>query len=251
MALGAAFRGTTFRDVLRRLVAAPRRQRVTMILGMHRSGTSFLAGSLQQAGLELGRHSAWNPYNTRGNRENDEIVALHDAILACRGFAWNRPPFGPFDWTAEELGRARAIIEAFRGVPHWGFKDPRSLLVVDGWQALLPGLGFVGVFRHPAAVARSLAARGAMPAGDAFGLWLAYNRRLIALHRRRRFPVISFDDPPEALLGKLDRVSDALGLSLRPAERFYSDELRHHRREEVELPAEVAATLHELQRIAI
>jgi len=40
------------------------------ILGMHRSGTSCLAGSLQELGLYLGEVYDQNPHNPRGNREN-------------------------------------------------------------------------------------------------------------------------------------------------------------------------------------
>ena len=38
--------------------------RVVCILGMHRSGTSCLTGSLQQAGLFLGDCHTWNPLSS-------------------------------------------------------------------------------------------------------------------------------------------------------------------------------------------
>ena len=245
---------TRFREALRRLLpmrSAHARGRVTVIVGMHRSGTSFLTGSLQQAGLELGGHSSWNPHNTRGNRENQEIVDLHDAILRSRGFAWDNPPTGIVHWTPQERARAQSIIHSFRELPHWGFKDPRSLLLIEGWQALLPKLHFVGVFRHPVAVARSLRARGGMPAEQAFRLWQAYNSRLLKLHRRSPFPLLSFDDPPERLLANVDRVAASIGLHIRPEERFYSDELKHHKGEDIALPEAVAATLQTLHRITL
>ena len=126
---------------------------------MHRSGTSFLTGSLQQAGLELGKHSTWNPHNLKGNRENLDIVGFHDRVLAARGFAWDNPPDAPIRWSDAEFAEARALIDDYREVPRWGFKDPRAILVIEGWQQLLPSLGYVGIFRHPQAVAQSLDAR--------------------------------------------------------------------------------------------
>ena len=57
--------------------------RVIAILGMHRSGTSCLTGSLQNSGLFLGECHTWNKHNERGNRENQKFVDLHDAILAA------------------------------------------------------------------------------------------------------------------------------------------------------------------------
>jgi hypothetical protein len=243
---------TKLRDTLQLLLPSLRvGDPVTMIVGMHRSGTSFLTGSLQQAGLELGKHSAWNPHNIRGNRENQDIVALHDAILQRAGFSWDRPPTGVIRWTAEERSQARSIIDCYRQFPRWGFKDPRALMLVEGWQDLLPSVAFVGVFRHPVAVARSLHMRGGMPQAEAFDLWQAYNARLLRLHQRAPFPILNFDDAPEVLLGKLDRL--AASLRLRPAqgERFYSDDLRHHRAEEAALPDQLAATLEALRRIAV
>lgn len=41
-----------------------------LILGMHRSGTSCLAGSLQEAGLYLGEVNTAAPHNAKGNRES-------------------------------------------------------------------------------------------------------------------------------------------------------------------------------------
>ena len=131
-------------------------QKITMVVGMHRSGTSFLTESLQQCGLELGKHSAWNPHNLKGNRENGDIVELNDAILARHGFAWDIPPKTALSWSEEHFKRGREIIEGYSGVSHWGFKDPRTILVIEGWRTLLPTVGFVGIFRHPEAVARSL-----------------------------------------------------------------------------------------------
>lgn len=208
-----------------------------MVVGMHRSGTSFLTGSLQQAGLELGKFSAWNPHNLKGNRENLDIVAFNDAVLKARGFAWDNPPTTRIEWTSDEYARARALIADFAGAPRWGFKDPRSLLLVEGWRELLPGLLFVGIFRHPSAVVQSLQARGGMPEEQALALWAAYNERLLALHRQRPFPLLCFDEDEATLHDKLDEVLLELGLEPLEDERFFSAELKHHQQLERPLPA--------------
>lgn len=226
-------------------------QKTTMVVGMHRSGTSFLTGSLQQAGLELGKHSTWNPHNQRGNRENADIVKLHDDILQARGFAWDKPPAHQIEWTEEENSRARAIIRDYRKTPHWGFKDPRSALVVEGWQTLLPTLNFVGIFRHPTAVAESLRMRGNMPREQAYTLWLAYNQRLIALYRQKAFPVLCFDDPEALLLPKLDKVIQNIGLSPNTTERFFTHDLKHHESVDEPLPTALATLYAELKSIAL
>ncbi|PAU56537.1 sulfotransferase family protein [Pseudomonas indica] len=218
-----------------------------MVVGMHRSGTSFLTGSLQQAGLELGKHSAWNPHNLKGNRENEDIVAFHDTVLRDRGYAWDNPPEQDIAWTPDERQRAQALIDGYRGVARWGFKDPRALLLVEGWRGLLPALGFVGIFRHPTAVAQSLAARGGMPEAQAFALWRAYNIRLLRLYQQQPFPLLCFDEDESVLHRKLDEVLQELGLFPLTEERFFSAELKHHGRLEKSLPVELDAIYQELR----
>jgi len=227
------------------------RQRVTMIIGMHRSGTSFLTGSLQQAGLELGKFSPWNPHNLKGNRENIDFVNLHDAMLVARDCSWDSPPADAVTWTENERRDAMALVEGYRGVPHWGFKDPRATLFAEGWLELLPHLEFVGIFRHPNAVHRSLDARGGMIRSRANGLWASYNRRLLAIHARKPFPVLCFDDAEETLLRKLDAVLVEHGLTPVTHDRFFSAELKHHATVDEPLPAELAALHDQLHAIAL
>lgn len=221
-----------------------------MVVGMHRSGTSFLTGSLQQAGLELGKHSAWNPHNLKGNRENQDIVAFHDEVLAARGCAWDNPPPTQIIWTVEERRRAEALMDGYRDVPRWGFKDPRALLMVEGWQQLLPELRFVGIFRHPTAVAQSLAARGGMSEVQALALWQAYNLRLLRLYQQAAFPLLCFDEDEAQLHEKLDAVLLETGLEPLLGERFFSAELKHHVRVEQPLPQDVDAIYQELRACA-
>lgn len=233
--------------------AAPQSQPVeaaTMVLGMHRSGTSFLTGTLQQYGLELGQHSTWNKHNTRGNRENADIMTFHDAVLTARGHAWNDPPTAPVIWTEAETAQARAIVASYAGLPHWGFKDPRALLMVDSWAALLPQVSYVGIFRHPLAVARSLKKRGFTTIEDAVALWQAYNLRLLEQHRRAPFPIFSFEEPPEVLLAKIETVAHGMGLTAPVDEPFFASELRQQEPGDETLPADVDATLQTLRDIA-
>jgi len=202
--------------------------RPVIVLGMHRSGTSFLTGSLQLAGLDLGNHSTWNPHNLKGNRENGDIVAFHDAVLAARGHVWNNPPVNPVVWSPEEQAQARNLIAAYDRTGPWGFKDPRTLLMTDAWREICPEARFVGIFRNPVAVCRSLRRRSQMTEAAAYALWEAYNRRLLDLCLSQPFPLLCFDMPEAELHEKLNRVLPDLGLKPLRQEVFFSPELRHH-----------------------
>lgn len=233
------------RDIATRLVAPP-----VMVVGMHRSGTSFLTGSLQLAGLELGEHSEWNRHNQKGNRENQDIVAFHDAVLARNGFAWDNPPPGPLSWTDEEVADARRWMDQYKDEPRWGFKDPRSLLLVEGWLDLVPNLQFVGIFRHPEAVSRSLRKRGRMTEERAQDLWKAYNSRLLDLHKARQFPLLCFDESEHVLHEKLDLICAELGLKTPPDERFFSAELKHHKARSNSMPQDLKTLYRSLREVA-
>jgi len=202
--------------------------RVIAVLGMHRSGTSCLTGSLQAAGLDLGDCHTWNPYNLKGNRENQAFVDLHDSILAANGGAWDNPP-ASCTWQQDHSQRARELLASHAHLPVLGFKDPRALLVLDGWRALVPALECVGIFRHPEAVALSLHNRSQMPREKALSLWYAYNRILYREYHRLRFPLLCFDEEEALFTAKVDRVIDSL--QLRPpdtSQRFYDNELRNY-----------------------
>lgn len=218
---------------------------------MHRSGTSALVGSLQGRGLFLGAHNTANKYNPRGNRENRPVVRLNEEVLESSGGSWAAPPRN-VEWSDAQLDRARDILAGYAGRPLWGFKDPRTLLTFAGWEALVPDIEVVGVFRDPARVARSLASRPDLPVADPVGVWRTYNEHLLELHRRRPFPLLSFDDPTEVLERKLDRVAEMLGLApAGEAEPFFTQELRRMEAEPLAVPAAARALYDELHARAL
>jgi hypothetical protein len=148
--------------------------------------------------------------------------------------------------------RARGILGEYAERPLWGFKDPRSLLTLDGWLRLVPDLELAGVFRHPARVARSLAGRPALRVEEPVEVWRVYNARLLELHRRSAFPVVCFDDDSDVLASNLDRVAEMLGLAPGTDEEpFFTDELRRMEAEPAGLPAEVIALYEELRTLAL
>ena len=67
-------------------------QRPIVMLGMHRSGTSVLAGSLHEAGLALNDVVTQAPHNRKGNRESRAIMFMQEDLLKCNGGAWDDPP---------------------------------------------------------------------------------------------------------------------------------------------------------------
>mgnify|MGYP001820469600 FL=1 len=202
---------------------------VVIILGMHRSGTSCLAGSFQSAGLFLGDVNTAAPHNRKGNRENLTIMQLNDQVLANTGHAWNEPPPGDAQWTTADHEQRDAIIDELSERSPWGFKDPRTLFTLTGWRERLPSARLVGTLRHPMKVAASLAKRGGVlhiPPERGIQLWRQYNARLLQLKEQLDFPILDFDSDATTYLQKVSKVAEMLGLANAREADFFDDTLR-------------------------
>lgn len=230
-------------------------QRVIAILGMHRSGTSLLAGTLQECGLDLGEVNTAAPANEKGNRESWLLTALHEDLLREAGGGWDRPPEREVAWGPLHQSVRSLYIGLFAGRSSWGFKDPRLLFCLEGWLEALPKLEFVGIFRHPLEVAESLVQRTPMRFNTQKGLalWLAYNRRLLEWRKRTGCPLLEYGDDVTTFNESAIRLADRLGLP-RAADSagptFYEPRLRHQRVGAVDLPDEVAAMYGRLRELA-
>lgn len=217
-----------------------------IVLGMHRSGTSLLTGCLEAAGLHLGDVNHAAPFNKRGNKENEKIRDVHASILARHGLDWKHPPESALHWTADERARMLELLSPYReaGRP-WGFKDPRAVWLLEGWLDLFPDASLIGVFRHPLLVAQSLAARPGdlhVPTDLGLHLWERTNRRLLALHHARAFPVLHFShhagDLPSRFFRPLAAFAGKHGLTGDPA-AFLDRDLIHQTLPEGDAPRHV------------
>ncbi len=194
-----------------------------VILGMHRSGTSCLAGMLAALGATPPGAVVRNWDNARGHFEAAAVVRLNEAVLAHSGGHWLQPP-SAVTWTATHAAeRDRLLAE-----PAALLKDPRTLLTLPFWRA--GSCRFVGIIRHPVAVAHSLRAWRQMPTEEGLALWLAHNRMLAAAQAELGFPLLDFDRAAASFIADVARVAEELGLAvdhsrLRAA---YGEDLVHH-----------------------
>lgn len=168
---------------LAKLNGAASRQAL-LVLGMHRSGTSAFAGALNALGVPMGNHlMAPAVDNPKGFWENEDAVAINDALLDALDRRWDDVRAMPEGWQASAAAQtARDAIRAwvereFSGDVLWALKDPRLCRTAPLWRDVLRDMGIEPVFalvvRHPEEVAASLAARSgvAMPE-TAHLLWL-------------------------------------------------------------------------------
>ncbi len=118
--------------------------RAIIVLGMHRSGTSALAGALASAGFQLPRRLRGSaPSNPKGHFEPDEIVNIHDRLLAALGTNWyglEELPASRFA-SAEASGFAGELVSAiaadYPGSMPFIMKDPRVCRLMPLWRGVL------------------------------------------------------------------------------------------------------------------
>lgn len=211
------------------------------VVGMHRSGTSALAGSLEAAGLFLGEVVTEGRFNAKGSRENRRVMKLNEAVLQANGGTWFDPPEAAAWSEAHRLERD-AILEAYVPAPVWGLKDPRFLWTLPGWVEAVPRIRMIGSFRHPWAVVASLRRRPHELGSDEalLELWRRYNARLLTLWDDAPFPLLDFGADDAAYLGSLRRAVAMLGLDVAEATRFFAAELRQSQAEARQDPVPAA-----------
>jgi hypothetical protein len=137
--------------------------------------------------------------------------------------------------------------------PLWGFKDPRTLFVLDEWHRQVPHLERVGIYRHPASVHRSLNKRSDdFTEAQAVELWRSSNERLLDEYDREPFPIIRFDVDPASLSASLASVAAYLHLDVpEQAHGFYDPALVHNADAAQEpIPSDAVEVWNRLQRSA-
>src|SRR5512145_663953 len=112
----------------------PAEQRVVVVLGMHRSGTSAITRALLDMGVELGTDlmPPMEGNNPTGFWEDMGIFRRSEALLRAVGRSWDSVTLiEPWRWQDPAVAAARAdmvqyLRETFGTAPLWGFKDPRT-----------------------------------------------------------------------------------------------------------------------------
>jgi hypothetical protein len=221
---------------------------VTVVLGMHRSGTSLTSHLLSLLGLDMADEISPDANNQRGHWERWELVHLNNEVLQYLGRDFYDPrhaqalPRGW--WTDPAVRRIRDRIIAWlgdkmAGSPAFGFKEPRIGRLFPMWWEIFVHLGlrprFVYCLRQPEDVVASLATRDKFPRPDGLYRWLAYNTDIVnglAGHPVTIIPYESwFSDPLSTmrLLAEVAMRPDDDSPALRKIlDMAFDPELRHH-----------------------
>ena len=185
---------------------------MVVILGMHRSGTSCLAGCLQENGLDLGKVMVVSKFNPKGNRENRDVININDSILNFSKGSWDNPP-DEVVWNETHIRNRDTFLRSNFQTNISGFKDPRTILTFDFWNPAIPNPVYIATFRHPLGVALSLKRRNQFDLNKGLLLWYAYNKKLLSIIEYNIVYLINFDDEPGQYLNSINVISEKLGLN--------------------------------------
>lgn len=207
-----------------------------IVLGMHRSGTSLVAGALCRGGAWAGAPEdllAEQVDNPKGFWERRDVVALNDQILARAGLSWFNPPATgtvvatgttPANSSAEPLASTRDLLSAFNthaavAAPSQPrlLKDPRLSLTWSAWQPVVSQPLFIYVYRNAEAVAQSLRRRNDFPGVFSYGLWQIYNRASLEILSQFGGIAVSFDaiqQQPRACMTRLVAALEQRGVTI-------------------------------------
>ncbi|MBV9571537.1 MAG: hypothetical protein JO056_09895 [Alphaproteobacteria bacterium] len=218
-------------------------KKVILVVGMHRSGTSALTGTLVEAGAAFGDTAlaaGGRPENPLGLVERTDFMALSERALRLLGCSWHDlSEFRP-NWDNEQ---AASIRENFRNTVLADLlkhevsilKDPRLCFLLPLFLPAIPNPAAVLIVRHPGEVALSLQARNGFPLPFGVALWEAYNRQAllslqnvpgILVHHRRLLRDTA--NCIEELVAGLARL-DVRGLNAEAAVGHIRPMLHHHR----------------------
>lgn len=223
-----------------------------IILGMHRSGTSSIAGFFQHCGVYFGApEMAFDLHatNRKGFFERKDVVRINDRILESAGTSWITPErfprTTPVRYEQHELFRdAIQVVSDLSTQPDWFVKDPRMCITLPFWKSLFSDPVYLLVVRNPLNVAKSLARRNDCSIQTGLALWERYTRDMFFHTKNGKRHVVSFEaimaDPVSELSRLLNDVFSLSGSAIAMPDRsiittWFDQTLVHHEAQENEL----------------
>jgi len=156
-----------------------------VVIGMHRSGTSLMAGLLKIFGAYLGEDLLGaNKENEMGHFENKKIVRLNERILKGLGGGWDNLDNLDFDFNDKKIrvltNELKEVINSqFKNKNLFCIKDPRISLLIPLYKKIFKDIGvepcFVVMDRKYIEIAESLKKRNGFSFTKSIGLYKKYN----------------------------------------------------------------------------
>ncbi len=209
-----------------------------LIAGMHRCGTSALAGALSQAGVFFGENllSSKKDENDLGFFEDADILELNDKFLQDLHSSWDDVRGIDFSLHEKRCKQYQSSLQELLSQNYtqqslWCIKDPRLSVLMPLWLPVLQALGVIPriliSFRHPDEVANSLRKRNGFSFEKSALLIANYYTQIISsTYQSDRF-FISYEALLDHQEGKVNNLAEFLGLDPDVLNQHISDHVHH------------------------
>ena len=222
-----------------------------VVLGMHRSGTSAITGTLGLCGAWVGEQdelTGAGHQNLKGFFERRDLRDICDSLLfSADADWWKLLAFSPENVSSEVLeDRRNAFSQLVRLLGEhgtWVIKEPRLCLLFSLLRPAVADAVCILSVRNPLDVAKSLRARNGFSIMQGLALWEAYARASLAASAGLPRTLVCYEALVAAPVEQTTRLVQELealgvrGLRLPDAaaiEDFVTPELRRERSDEAE-----------------
>jgi hypothetical protein len=215
--------------------------RLIVVLGMHRSGTSAITRALKVLGVELGDRlmPAAEDDNDTGYWEDVDFNALNIEMLCAVGKDWfytspvTQADLEILDKQGYFVKAEKLLKEKLKDRKLFGLKDPRMAQLLAFWMKTFAkcdiNVNYVLAIRHPLSVSKSLEKRAWQGRERIFLLWLNYVVGSLSLTGNTSRVIVDYDHLMRDSEHELERMAHSLNLSVDKKELvYYQSEFLNH-----------------------
>lgn len=238
------------------------KKKAILVLGMHRSGTSMVSGCLKLAGVDFGKSLMYpTKENAKGYWEQNDIVIVHEKLLAAYETSWHSVGALPKGWLDRPESHSAEkqltdIVRAnFSGSDLFAIKDPRMCRFLPLWERVFQALSieviYLHVIRHPLESAKSISKRDSCSINKGLALWVAYNADIVHnIGENVQYIKVGFSEFLKDPISSTNAILKQAGLSELDQEKekrishFCNQKLRNHRSENFDEVSDAIAKFH-------
>ncbi|WP_178990264.1 hypothetical protein [Winogradskyella schleiferi] len=139
--------------------------KILIITGMHRSGTSLTSNWLQRCSLNIGTELEGKKFsNPDGHFEDIDFLYLHEEILKSGNVPYHGTE-NPNDFiiSKSQKKKIKVLLEQKNKSKEWGWKDPRTCLFLGVYRELIPSANYLVILRPYTEIIDSLVRRKYSP----------------------------------------------------------------------------------------
>ena len=190
----------------------------TLILGMHRSGTSCITRLLVEMGFYFGpktEHTAYSNENPLGFWERRDTRRICDYILQSEGNDWWKIS----DFNVENI-KNPVLREASRLLnitltdlnnhSNWILKEPRLCLLWPFFEKQIPKPFYVVTHRNPFHIANSLKTRNNFNFSFSLHLWEKYMLSALKALKDKNYILINYDNLVDTPIKSVNEIYEKL-----------------------------------------